>query len=278
MNKGIGFYFGYVYKDIEQQVKDIKSAGFDCVMDTADTSFKHENGSNSKRFKLHKKYGLKLSSLHMRYKNSELPNFWCENKIGRKVEKDIIKDVKVAHKYGFKCVVVHLFGEYNEIGLNRLKRILKVCEKLNVPLALENLIHNKECLDFCFNNIQSDYLKFCFDSGHWNAFDPEIDFLKIYKDKLIALHLHDNLGANRTEEMVKGFTVKTETIDMHTLNKYGNIDWDYIATRLADVKQDVNLDYEVMMHYHKNETSKECLAEVFKQVCELEEKIRKLRK
>ena len=31
MNKGISFYFGYDYENVEQRVKDIKEAGFDCV-------------------------------------------------------------------------------------------------------------------------------------------------------------------------------------------------------------------------------------------------------
>ena len=64
MNKGICFHFGYVYKNIEEQVKDIKNSGFDCVIDTADPAFQKENGLNKQRMNLFKKYGLKLSSLH----------------------------------------------------------------------------------------------------------------------------------------------------------------------------------------------------------------------
>ena len=190
-------------------------------------------------------------------------------------EKDIIKDVKIAKKYGFTCVVVHLKGENNEIGLVRLKRILKVSEKFDIPLALENLNSNFKCLEYCFKNIKSDYLKFCFDSGHWNAFNPEIDFLKRYKDKLIALHLHDNLGKNRKEEDLKYLKFNHETLDMHTINKYGNIDWDYIAKGLANVKQEINLDYEVMMLYRKNETAEQTLKIVFKQAKALEKLINK---
>ena len=275
MNKGICFHFGYVYKNIEKQVRDIKEAGFDCVMDTADPNFKHENGSNGKRFKLFKKYGLKFSSLHMRYKKEDLPYFWQDHKIGNKIEKDIIKDLKVAKKYGFNSVVVHLRGETGEIGLDRIKRILSICQKLNVPIALENLNDNNNCLEYCFNNIKSDYLKFCFDSGHWNAFSPEIDYLDKYSDKLVALHLHDNLGPNRKEEDLKGLKCKSQSLDMHTLNKYGNIDWDFIAKKLASVNHEINLDYEVMMVYRKTETAQQTLKIVCKQAKELEKLIMK---
>jgi sugar phosphate isomerase/epimerase len=60
-------------------------------------------------------------------------------------------------------------------------------------IALENL-RKPEYLDFLFDNIKSDKLKFCYDSGHNNCFTPEIDCLGKYGDKLIALHLHDNDG------------------------------------------------------------------------------------
>ena len=47
MNKGICFHFGYVYEklNIEKQAIDIKQAGFDCVMTTADPVFNKENKS-----------------------------------------------------------------------------------------------------------------------------------------------------------------------------------------------------------------------------------------
>lgn len=275
MNKGICFHFGYVYEnlDIEQQVKDIKNAGFDCVIDTADPAFKHENGANKKRFKLFKKYGLKLSSLHMRYNKDELPYFWQQGKVGNKLEKNLIKDVKIAHKYDFTCVVVHVRGEWSEVGANRLKNVLKYCEKYNVPLALENLNHNGKLLDKIFKTIKSNYLKFCYDVGHNHAFDPEVDYLTKYKNKLITLHLHDNLGKDVPVEKYKKIGYEKLNPDMHTLNKYGNIDWDEIASKLAKIKQPLNLDYEVMMCYRKNETPQEVLKEVYKQACKLEKLI-----
>lgn len=284
MNKGICFHFGYVYDDIEEQVKAIKDAGFDCVMTNPDPAMNKENGTIKKQVKLFRKYGLKLSSLHSRYRRVELPHFFKDDKIGAKLEKNLIKDVKIAKKYGFTCVVVHVKGETSQIGLERLKRVLKLCEKLNIPLALENLSNNASCLEFMFKNINSDYLKFCWDVGHNNAFTPDIDFATIYKDKLITLHLHDNLGSKITDEelakmgyknIYKNGESRKYNPDMHTLNKYGNINWEEIAKKLSNVGNDLNLDYEVMMAYRKNETPKEVLNEVFSQACELEKLIEK---
>ena len=278
MNKGICFHFGYVYKSKAQQVKEIKAAGFNCVMDTADPKYCNQNGSLVKRINLFKKNQIKLSSLHMRYNRIELPHFFMDDKIGDRIEQDIIKDVKIAHKYGFTCVVVHLKGEANQIGFCRLRRILDVCEELNVPIALENLSNNAKLLEETFAHVKSEYLKFCCDIGHNHAFTPNIDFLNIYKDKLIALHLHDNLGANVPLARYAELQYESTNPDMHTLNKYGSIDWQEIAKKLAMINRPINLDYEVLMCYRKNETPQQVLTEVYKQACKLENMIEKYKK
>ena len=280
MNKGICFHFGYVYEklNIEKQAIDIKQAGFDCVMTTADPVFNKENKSIKQQVKWLRKNDLKLSSLHMRYKKDALPYFWQDCKMGDGIEKGILKDIMIASKYGFACVVVHLFGEWSETGKQRLSKILLYCEKYNIPIAVENLNGNSILLDKVFKTFKSEYLKFCYDAGHNHAFDPEIDYLTRYKNKVIALHLHDNLGKDVPIEKYNeiGYN-KLNNPDMHTLNKYGNIDWNDIALKLSKIKQPINLDYEVLMCYRKNETPQEVLKEVYKQACELEQMINEYR-
>lgn len=286
MNKGICFDFGFVYKNKEEQVKAIKEAGYDCVMTSADPKLNKKNGTLKKQVKLLKKYGLKLSSLHCRYERNDLPHFFFDDKIGRKIEKNLIKDIKLAKRFAFSCLVVHLKGEVNQIGIDRFKRVLNFAEKLQVTLALENLGKNAKVLDAIFKKFDSDYLKFCWDVGHNNAFTPDIDFGSIYKDKLIALHLHDNLGAYVSDEVYEkmGYTNKyypgegrVYNPDMHTLNKYGNIDWYEVAKRISKVGNDVSLDYETLMCYRTDETANDVLKEVFAQANELNDMIMKIK-
>ena len=173
------------------------------------------------------------------------------------LKKNLIKDVKIAKKYGFKCVVVHLFGKYSEIGEKRLKEVLDVCEKLNVPLAVEN-INDKETFVKTFENIKHKMLRFCYDSGHGNVFDKDFDYLSEYGDKLICLHLHDNNG-------------KT---DQHTITKYsGTIDWHRIAKILAKCPE-VSLDYEILNRVDNvPKDPKQFLIEAYSQALELEKLI-----
>lgn len=228
MKKYISLFFGFL-SPVEERIKKIKEAGFDGVITTADPRFDHQNGKLAKQMKLFKKYRLGVSSLHARYVKEELPSFWLEGKEGEKSKKDIIKDVKLAKKHGFTCVVVHMRGIYSTIGEQRLLEILKVCEKCDIPIAIENLLSSKIFMDI-FKHISHPYLKFCYDSGHDNCDHSDYDYLSLYSDKLITLHLHDNDG----------------TGDQHTLNKIGTIDWNNIASKLAKINPNINLDYEIL--------------------------------
>ncbi len=255
--KGITLFFGYKLHIGEAQ-KLIKKYGFDCIITNADKKFDSENGDIEQQVQTCKKYGLELSSLHMTYHGEDISKFWIDCDYGNMLEKNLIEDVKIAYKYGFTCVVVHLEGEPSQIGLDRLNRVLKYCEKHDIPLALENIGHFK-LLKYTFDNINSPYLKFCFDIGHQNVFEPEYDNLKYFGDKLITLHLHSNNGQK----------------DEHTLKKYGNIDWESFAKWLAKNNPNINLDYEILMNTRYGETPEEVLAETYKEACELEKMIEK---
>ena len=259
MQKGISYFFGYSDISKEQRVKLISESGFDCVITSQDERFEKQNGDINFQVNLFKENGLNLSSLHNQYITSELPNFWLENEIGEKLEKNLIKDLETAKQYGFKCVVVHMIGTYNKVGEERLKRVLKKCEELNVPIAIENIDHQHPFIDI-FENFSSPYLKFCYDSGHNNCFDKEFNYLEKYGDKLICLHLHDNDG----------------TADQHTLARFGTIDWETLAKRLAKLDlTNVSLDYEMLMKVNGDLDAKQCIQETKKMADKLESAIKK---
>ena len=228
MKIGISYYHG-INNNLEKRAILIKDAGISTIMTSDDKRFRSQNGSLRKQVRLLKKYQLELSSLHMRYNSKELPDFWKDTKLGYKLFKNLKKDIKFASKYGFTCVVVHVEGEYSNIGEKRIKKLLDLCEKLKVYLAIENT-NNLPLFEKIFTNIEHDYLKFCYDSGHNNVYNKEYDYFDKYGDKLVALHLHSNDGSS----------------DQHTLNEYGNVDWDKIAKGLAKCTNDISLDYEVL--------------------------------
>ncbi len=261
MRKGISIYFGFKDENShEERIKLIKEAGFDSIISNNDKKFKDQNGSLKSQIKNFKKYGIRPSSLHMSYNQKDLPEFFKDSKMAKKMERRLKHDVKLAKKYNFSCVVVHLNCNEpsREVGFERIRRILKLCEKKNIPLAIEN-VEDPDTFKALFNEIEHPYLKMCYDSGHNNCIDPDFDYLTNYTDKIICLHLHDNAGKN----------------DDHTLNKYGTINWDEVASKLAKVPNELVLDYELLLCKRGNETREEVLNETFAQACQLEEMINK---
>ena len=260
LNKGISFFFGYI-SDTTERANLIKKIGFDSIIASQDSKFNHENGTIKQQIKLFNEVRLSPSSLHMTYTTEELPHFWQDDEIGEKIKRSIINDVLTASKYKFKSVVVHLVGEYTKIGEKRLYEILDFCKTKSIPLAIENLIKRKIIVDV-FNNINHEMLKFCFDSGHQNAFDKDFPYLEYFGDKLVALHLHDNNGL----------------VDEHTIPPFsGTIDWDIIAKQLAVLPQiaNISLDYETLNKSRKNVTEFEFIFAVKQHSDMLEEKINK---
>ena len=110
-------------------------------------------------------------------------------------------------------------------------------------------------------NISHKHLKCCLDVGHINCIDSGVDFYKEYGDKIVCLHLHDNDG----------------TKDAHTLNRYGNIDWNDVAMNLAKIDFKGSLDYEVLCPGDEL-TCEQVASEIYKQACELDKLIRKHKK
>lgn len=264
MRKGIVTFFGYAY-DKNQIFQDIKDAGFDSVMASTDSRFFWETGDLDFQTKKMKELHLDTDSLHSTYVTASLPYMWQKGFKGYRILCGLKKDVKKAKKYGFKYLVVHTEGQISDIGLARFCSLVKFAQKNNVIIAIENLISNREILAYLFENIKSDYLKFCFDSGHENCFAGNMGVLEQFAHKLCCLHLHSNDG----------------TSDMHTLNKYGNVDWDRIARILASIPNcdEIVLDYELIMHYKREEnTPQGVLSECYKQACELENMIQKYKK
>lgn len=259
MDKGICFYFGFA-NEIEERAKMIKDAGFNCVITSNDKKFNHQNGTLEKEVNIFKKYGLKPSTLHMAYDNNDLPYFFLKGFRGNKMERRLSNEVRLAKKYGFSCVIVHLGGLPSDVGVERLKRVLKVCHEQDTPIAIENLDYNDTFFDV-FKKIDDPYLKFCWDIGHNNCFSHGFDFIKEYGDKLIALHIHDNDGVH----------------DLHTLNQFGTINWKKVAKQLASLDRDISLDYEIRVSPMAEKDEESFLKIVYEQACELENLIKKER-
>ena len=107
--------------------------------------------------------------------------------------------------------------QYNEIGLNRLKEIANCAKELDVKVAFENT-KIKGYLDYVIDNIDNDNVGICFDSGHYHVhFNDEFNFEK-FKDRIFAVHLHDN----------------DQSDDLHLMPFDGTLNWKEVMQNLKN--------------------------------------------
>lgn len=222
MNLSIVDWFGYNLSP-QDRMRFIKEAGFSGVLLLWADYF-------DKDYKLFPEYarnaGLYVENAHAPYLNANA--LWDGTINGQDACQEIIMCVKECAANNISTLVMHPENKKGTntvelpvdftVGIERMKRIIETAERLNVNIAVENM-SRPEYLDRIFKNIQSERLGFCFDSGHCNVFTPYVDFLALYGDKLMALHLHDNNG----------------TEDWHSLPFSGNMRWDDIAVKLKKI-------------------------------------------
>lgn len=228
-------YFEYqISSPYDRRLELIKSAGFDGIFLKID-----ENDNNEEIINAARKLGLDIEAFHLSADNCN--SLWEETIKGEIYTETIINGIKSASRYQIPIVVMHISsGNYppaiNPIGLVRIKRILEVANRYQVNLALENL-RRLDYLDYILDNVNDPYLRFCFDSGHANAFTKNIDSFdfKKYEELLICIHLSDNDGS----------------YDEHQLPFQGNINWPKLMKNLQQANFGGPLTLEAINKDHQ---------------------------
>ncbi len=231
---GIYVWFGYVLP-MKEKLKLIRDTGFNSVMIWWGDEFIDIDGDKYHHPDLVRFYDLYLENFHLPFE--KINSIWEDNINGIDVKEMIIKSIKDASTYEVPTVVLHLSEgsnppPINKIGLKRLYEIIDFAEKYNVNVALENLRKPERLLDV-FKEINSDKLCFCYDSGHDNCYNGNIDILNDLGHKLVALHLHDNDG----------------TDDLHRIPGEGVIDWNLVLEKLRRINFNGIFSLEVSQAY-----------------------------
>lgn len=277
MEKGITSFFGFM-GSIEERMKLIKEAGFTRVMMDASPEYIFQNGTLENQVKIAKKHGLKMATLHASYNNKIITKFWEEGEIGDKQEKAIINELFLAKKYNFNALVVHFVGVGSKVGLDRIKRILVVCNQLNVPIAVENL-NDTKIFEYILDNIDDKYLGVCLDIGHTNLYPVNKYFFKKYGSKIVAFHLHNNNSQHDMHTLLK-ISKRKDVIykweDEQPINKSTKqVDWESLAKNIAKYNIQAALDFELINKVKQKEeyTPEFVTKECYRESCELEARV-----
>lgn len=230
MKTGIYYWFGYTI-DLMERFRLIGKSGFDSVIIWWGDEFKEIDGDKNDWPDMARSQGLTIDNVHAPYQYAN--DIWKDTLNGETIKNlyiDCIEDCKV---HQISTVVLHATDglkppPVSEIGLNRFRQIAEHAENMEIYVALENIRHT-EYLKVIFAEIESSYLGLCYDSGHDNCYTQNIDLLNLYKDKLMAIHLHDNNGIK----------------DEHKIPGEGTINWVDVKNKILGTGYDKSITLEV---------------------------------
>jgi sugar phosphate isomerase/epimerase len=165
---GIFSWFGFVLP-FEERITLIKEAGFTATSiwwedEVAPFPIKKESMPH-----LAREQGLLLENIHVPYNNSDA--LWSEHESLRKaIVQCHVEWLYDCAQFGIPMMVMHLNDEINppapnSQGLENMRELVQVAEKMQVTIAIENTRRN-DSISYVLKSIRSNYLGFCFDSSH----------------------------------------------------------------------------------------------------------------
>jgi sugar phosphate isomerase/epimerase len=208
-------------------LKEIEKAGFRAVMpkDERNPHFK-QDVQNAQEM------GFEIPFIHASSK--EIDQLWAEGSAKKRCLGDTMETIKYCGKQGIKTMVLHpVFGDPVtrpnppcKQGLKSFTELVKAASDNDVKIAIENVAGGKKHLEFLLDNIVSEYLKFCWDTGHNRHYDKFTDFMKKYGDRLGAVHINDTNATWKPGQ--------DHSFDFHMLPGDGDIDFVDVGTKIAE--------------------------------------------
>ena len=202
----------------QETIYAIKKAGFNGVF--LQWYNKDWEFSQFEQLKLCRELGLSVPFVHLGYKG--INNIWVEGEEGENLVKNYLKDLDVCKDNNIDMVVMHLTSKSiapkaNLIGIKRLQKIVDYAEKLNIKIAFENT-KIWGYLEYVFTHIKNSNAGVCYDAGHCHCHFKDKFSWELFKNKIFAIHLHDN----------------DQSDDLHLLPYQGTIDWLKLTANLKN--------------------------------------------
>ncbi|MBQ1985904.1 MAG: sugar phosphate isomerase/epimerase [Clostridia bacterium] len=178
----------------------LKKAGFDSIILGWDNS---EMATRVDRVWLAKAFDLKIEHAHASYAN--MNTLWLPGNEGNRTALRLLREIADAAEFGIETLVLHLTNgstppPVSTEGLNRIEYLVRLAEDSGIKLAFENVRvpqHTQAVLD----EFTAPHVGLGFDAGHAHLWAPEMDWLTLYKDRVFAIHLHDNMGDDDTHQL-----------------------------------------------------------------------------
>jgi sugar phosphate isomerase/epimerase len=175
---------------------------------------------------------LGLTVLDLHASNGSEKRWAADQEYQRLAGVDLMRNrIAMTAHLGSDVTVVHVPGDYPDAVRRSLTELEPFARANGVRLAVENT-PGFDSVDAALGEFGPDFVGLCYDSGHGNLPGSEgLDGLERWKDRLIAVHLHDNDSSG----------------DQHKLPHMGGVDWPRLTSLIAASSYEKCLNLEVSM-------------------------------
>ncbi|MFA5645466.1 MAG: sugar phosphate isomerase/epimerase family protein [Candidatus Ratteibacteria bacterium] len=236
--------------DPAPRLKQIANAGFSHIhwCHHWNTDFLYTKSEINQIKEWLREFGLQMLDLHGSAGQEKC--WFSEKEYERRAGVELVKNrIEMTSQLNGDAVVMHIGGNDTNAIRRSLDEIMDFALKQKVKIALENgqsPSYNLPLERLLFD-YPSEYLGYCYDSGHGNISGNGIERLAVCADRLCALHINDNNGK----------------LDQHTVPFAGTVDWKKLASVIAKSGYTKCINLEISIRYMKVTDDERLLAEAF---------------
>ncbi len=189
INNGIG-----VGSNVLEELKLIKESGFKNVM------IRSKCGNLEGMLQAAQSLGLKVPSVHLSSVNAD--DLWNKGETNDRYMQTIMNEIAICGKYNIPVVIMHatcgnptnMLISLNEYGIECMEKIVEYAKTFKIKVALENLDNsNIKRWSILLDSIKSKNFGVCYDIGHHQLYNSQVDIAKKYVNRIFAVHIHDNM-------------------------------------------------------------------------------------
>ncbi len=176
----------------DEFARNIKAVGFGATFTEA-----HDLTDAEAYAKAFYENGIAWETVHAPFDG--INNIWRESDDGDIILAKMKRTVDICADFSIPTAVIHLSsGEkapsISDIGKRRFSSLVEYSAKRNVNLAFENQrkLANIAWVFEEFSDVPT--VGFCWDVGHEGCFTPGREYMPLFGNKLVCMHIHDNDG------------------------------------------------------------------------------------
>lgn len=193
-----------------------------------------------------KQCGLALQSLHAPFGGTD--TLWSSDPaVFGKSLGFVMQALDDCIRFGIPVMVMHawidngLCYDMQNLYFGNFDAVVKKASDHGVQIAFENTEGEKFLFALLAHYKDNLSVGFCWDSGHEKCYNHDQDLLSIYGDRLLMVHLNDNLGISDPGGSI------TYLDDLHLVPYDGCMDWPRTMQRLSKCRPIPYLNFELSL-------------------------------